>query len=164
VIRSIEGKFSMPDKQEEAEIELVDPTKPGFVDKVTPKKDAKLFLFACTKILKPAQPVTEDQKDYPENIDVPGGPYRTAEKPAETCGSIHFRHAGYTQMLLPYMKPGGVKEVILENRQVMVCVKCKSCFVWDGNQLHDVTHKIDLNAWEKTETEMHKATGPGGEC
>ena len=151
---------------DKSDIELVDPTAPGFVDKVTPKKDGTIFLFSCSKIIKPEDPGTEPPSpDYPNNIEPDKtGPYRTPGKPAVKCEGVHFRHAGYVEMLLPYMKPGGVKEVIVENRQVMVCVKCRSSYVWDGNQMHDITNRIDLNAWETAEVELNKATGPGGEC
>jgi len=49
-------------------------------------------------------------------------------------------------------------------QQVMVCVKCKHSYIWVSEQMYDVTEHVDLNAWEKTEKEAHKATGPGGQC
>lgn len=80
------------------------------------------------------------------------------------CTGSHFRHAGYMKILLPFMKPGMQKSMAVETRQVMVCVKCRKCYIWDGEQMYDVTEKVDLEAWEKAEKELHKATGPGGEC
>jgi hypothetical protein len=80
------------------------------------------------------------------------------------CGRKHFRHAGYMQFLMPYLKPGGEKRVSCEEYRVMVCVACKRSFVWANEQMHDVTDQIDLEAWERTEREAHKATGPGGQC
>lgn len=29
---------------------------------------------------------------------------------------------------------------------------------------YDVTDKIDMDAWDKAERELHRATGPGGQC
>lgn len=80
------------------------------------------------------------------------------------CGHSHFRHAGYMQTFLPYLRPGGKKEMVQESRQVMICVKCKSAYIWVSEQMYDVTDKVDLQAWEETEKEAHKATGPGGQC
>ncbi len=95
----------------------------------------------------------------------------TPKKPDEnmfffkcSCSGIHYRHAGYVKTLIPFIKPGGVKEVVADSRQVMVCVACKNCYVWAGEQMYDVTEQIDLNAWEKAEVELNAATGPGGEC
>lgn len=80
------------------------------------------------------------------------------------CESIHFRHAGYVKNMMPYLKHGGEKKVSVENLQVMVCVKCKGCYVWLFDQMYDVTDNIDLQAWERLEIEAHRATGPGGDC
>jgi hypothetical protein len=82
----------------------------------------------------------------------------------ENCGGIHFRHAGYVEIMLPFMRPGNEKRIGFDSLQVKVCVKCKAAYVWINEQMYDVTDQIDLKAWEKTETEMQKATGPGGEC
>lgn len=81
-----------------------------------------------------------------------------------TCKSIHFRHAGYCNVMLPFLKPGGEKRVALEEYRVMVCVACKKSYVWANEQMWDVSDKIDLKAWAKTEAEAHEATGPGGQC
>jgi len=80
------------------------------------------------------------------------------------CGKSHFRHAGYIKTLLPYLKPGGAKSMVTENQSVMVCVACRKSYVWFDEQMYDVSDKIDLEAWEKAEKELHRATGPGGQC
>lgn len=80
------------------------------------------------------------------------------------CGHTHFRHAGYMQFLIPWMKSDKKRKISKESTQVMVCVKCRSAYVYLNDTFYDVTDKIDLQAWEKTEKEMQKATGPGGEC
>ena len=80
-----------------------------------------------------------------------------------TCGHTHFRHAGYLQMVLPYVSSEG-KRVSKDTHQVMVCIKCKKCYVWVGSQFYDVNSKVDLKAWDEAERELNEATGPGGEC
>ena len=80
------------------------------------------------------------------------------------CGKAHFRHAGYIQTMLPFMRAGNEKRISLEREQVMVCISCKKCYIWVNEQMYDVTDMIDLQAWDKSEKEMHKATGPGGQC
>jgi hypothetical protein len=80
-----------------------------------------------------------------------------------SCGNSHFRHAGYVELMLPFLEPGK-KEVCMQSHQVKVCTKCKKSFAWISGQAYDLTGKIDLEAWERTEKELHKATGPGGEC
>lgn len=80
------------------------------------------------------------------------------------CGGCHFRHAGYVEVMAPFMRPGAEKRVAVESYPVKVCVACKSCYVWLNEQMYDVTDKVDLGAWEKTEREAHAATGPGGQC
>jgi hypothetical protein len=82
----------------------------------------------------------------------------------EGCGGIHFRHAGYIQSLVPFMRAGGEKKLSLENLNVMVCVGCRHCYVWLNEQMYDVTDRIDLDAWQKLEKDAHRATGPGGQC
>lgn len=154
----------MPDNKE---LEQVHPSAPGFVEKITPKAPGEsFFMFKCTK--KMPVPAGEEQKDpepdYPHNLEIEGGPYRTPAKPENLCGNPHFRHAGYVTMFLPYMKPGNQKEIIAENRSVMVCTKCRNCYVWDGTNMFDITNQIDLKAWEKLEKEVIQATGPGGNC
>ena len=81
-----------------------------------------------------------------------------------TCGHKHFRHAGYMKVMAPFMRPGGEKRMAMENHQVMVCVLCKKSYIWINEQMYDVSGEVDLKAWEKTEQEAHKATGPGGQC
>jgi len=80
------------------------------------------------------------------------------------CGGSHFRHAGYMESMAPFIRPGNEKRVSVVSEPVKICVKCKSAFVWINEQMYDVTDQIDLEAWEKTEQEAHKATGPGGQC
>jgi hypothetical protein len=80
------------------------------------------------------------------------------------CGNTHFRHAGYMEFLVPWIKPNKEKKISNDSVQVKICTKCKSAFVYLNDVFYDVTDKIDLKAWEKTEKEMQKATGPGGEC
>lgn len=81
------------------------------------------------------------------------------------CGGVHFRHAGYIETVMPFMRGDDKKSRIApEPLAVKVCVRCRNCYVWFGEHFHDVTKVIDLNAWEKTEKEMQKATGPGGQC
>ncbi len=80
------------------------------------------------------------------------------------CGGVHLRHAGYVKSLVPFIRPGDEKRVDAMDKHVMVCVKCRSCFVWINEQVYDVTDQIDLEAWEKAEAELHQATGPGGQC
>lgn len=80
------------------------------------------------------------------------------------CGNVHFRHAGYVETLMPFIRADRQKTVSCESFGVRVCTKCRHCYVWYNEQMRDVTDLIDLNAWEKTEKEMQKATGPGGEC
>lgn len=115
----------------------VSPNAEGFVEKITPQEPGEnLFLFKCP----------------------------TKHEDGKVCGHVHYRHAGYVKVMLPYLKPGNVKEMIVDNHSVMVCVLCKHCYVWAGGQMYDVTKHIDLTAWEKLEKEMYRATGPGGDC
>ena len=81
-----------------------------------------------------------------------------------TCGNTHFRHAGYIEIAIPFVEAGGERKVTVSSQDVKVCTKCKKCYIWMDRQLYDVTDQIDLEAWEKTEVELHKATGPGGQC
>lgn len=147
-------------------MELISPNQPGFVDRVTPKKPDDLMMLQCQKE-KPRQPndPAPADPDYPGNIEL--GPHRTAQRPAppkNICGGVHFRHAGYVHNMLPFMRSNQEKKVELVNYQVMVCVKCRSSYIWAYDQLYDISEKIDLEAWEKVEKELHKATGPGGQC
>lgn len=82
----------------------------------------------------------------------------------KTCGNAHFRHAGYMEFLIPWVKPNKDKKIQNDSAQVKICTKCKSAYVYMNDVFYDVTDQIDLKAWEKTEKEMQKATGPGGEC
>ena len=80
------------------------------------------------------------------------------------CGNLHFRHAGYMEVLIPYVKTTKEGKIQTESLQVKVCTKCKSCYVYIGDHYYDVTKDINLEAWEETEKTMQKATGPGGDC
>jgi hypothetical protein len=80
------------------------------------------------------------------------------------CGHQHLRHAGYMRVMMPYMESGGEKKMTCEPYQVFICVSCKKASMWYNGQMYDVTDHVDLKAWEKTEKESHKATGPGGQC
>lgn len=81
-----------------------------------------------------------------------------------SCGGEHFRHAGYISTLVPFLRSGGEKRIGLDDYQTKVCVKCRKCYAWINEQMYDVTEHIDLEAWQKAEVELNKATGPGGEC
>lgn len=80
------------------------------------------------------------------------------------CGGQHFRHAGYARIMMPFIETGGEKRMTCDPFQVMVCVSCKRSSIWVNGQMYDVTDRIDLQAWEKTEKEAMAATGPGGQC
>lgn len=80
------------------------------------------------------------------------------------CGNVHFRHAGYVEMLMPFIRADKEKKVSKDSYSVHVCTKCRQCFVWYGEKMRDITALIDLEAWEKAEVELHAATGPGGQC
>jgi len=81
-----------------------------------------------------------------------------------SCGGIHYRHAGYVQIFMPFVKGSKEGDLCKNNEGVYICVKCKKAYVWEDSQQHDVTSLIDLEAWEKLEVETNKATGPGGQC
>ena len=80
------------------------------------------------------------------------------------CGNKHFRHAGYMEFLVPFVKSTKEGKVQTDSLQVKVCTKCRACYVYLDSKFVDVTDEIDLQAWEETEREMQKATGPGGDC
>ncbi len=80
------------------------------------------------------------------------------------CDNVHFRHGGYVEVLVPFMRADKTKNVSKDSLQVMICTKCHTCYVWLNEQMYDVTELIDIEAWEKTERELQKATGPGGNC
>ncbi len=81
-----------------------------------------------------------------------------------SCGGTHFRHAGYMHVLIPFVSPKEGPKVADDARQVQVCVNCKTCYIIHDGKIYDVTKNVDLQAWEKTEKEAFKATGPGGQC
>jgi hypothetical protein len=80
------------------------------------------------------------------------------------CGNIHYRHAGYVEILMPYINADRTKNVSNDSLQVMVCTKCRKSYVWLNQQMYDLSKLIDVQAWEKAEKEMHSNTGPGGQC
>lgn len=84
------------------------------------------------------------------------------------CGKAHWRHAGYIGFLTPFAsvneKTELTKKVALDREQVLICVSCKKAYCWINGQMYDVSSEIDLAAWEKTEADAYRATGPGGEC
>lgn len=80
------------------------------------------------------------------------------------CGGMHFRHAGYVETVCPFIEQGGESRVINDSHAVKVCVKCKTTLVAIGKHMYDISDKIDLEAWNKAEKELHAATGPGGQC
>lgn len=79
-------------------------------------------------------------------------------------GNVHFRHAGYVYPMTPYVDPKRGAQVSSVQTPVMVCTTCKSVLFYFDSKFHDITSHTDLEAWDKTEKEMHKATGPGGDC
>lgn len=80
------------------------------------------------------------------------------------CKGVHFRHAGYLHTTVPYVKANREPEVAKDQCPVIVCVKCRKCYIDVHGQTYDVTDTIDLKAWEKAEKEMYKTTGPDGQC
>ncbi len=80
------------------------------------------------------------------------------------CENIHMRHSGYVEMLMPYIQADKEKKVTKDSHQVMICTNCKKCYIWYSAQMYDITNFIDLEAWDKTEKDMYRATGPGGDC
>lgn len=123
--------------------EQIHPNAPGFKERITPKDpDGSVHFFTCNTVLADA----------------------TATTGEVVCKGVHFRHAGYVEMMLPFMELEGAKRMGVESVHVKICVKCKSAYVWTGRQMFDVTDKVDLRAWEKTEKEAQAATGPGGQC
>jgi hypothetical protein len=83
------------------------------------------------------------------------------------CGNRHFRHAGYMHTAFPWVKTSADEpegKVSNDQKTVMVCTDCKTPFVWNDGKFWDMTGFIDVKIWEKTEVELNKATGPGGEC
>ena len=80
------------------------------------------------------------------------------------CSNLHFRHAGYMEAVMPFVRPDGQKKVSKDSYVVQVCTQCRACYIWLNEQMYDVTEMIDLKAWEKAERELHQATGPGGQC
>lgn len=112
---------------------------------------------------KAIEPIHPDREGFAERV-TPKPPDDNVHFFKCKCGGIHFRHAGYIKSLLPFMRAGGEKRVNVEQLCVQVCVKCRKSYVWLNEQMYEVTNQVDLNAWEKSERELHRATGPGGQC
>ena len=111
------------------------------------------------------QPVHPDNKGFREKIT----PKPLAEEKDVfffkcSCGKCHFRHAGYMEILVPFVRPGDERCVAKETKQVKICVSCRKSYVWINEQMYDVTDLIDVNAWAEFEDEIHDAVGPGGDC
>ena len=134
-----------------------------------------MFLFGKNKkeIKENASSTTTSITKFEEMIhpDKEGFKERITAKSTEdihmfkcSCGKVHFRHAGYIQTMLPFMRAGNEKRISLENHQVMICIGCKKSYIWVNEQMYDVTKHIDLEAWEDFEVEAYKTTGPGGQC
>ena len=102
-----------------------------------------------------------DEKITPKKITDPKSMFMVQ---CPKCEGVHFRHAGYVQMAMPYITASKEKKVAQDSHQVMVCVKCREAYVWYDSQLYNITDLIDLEAWEKAEKELYDCTGPGGEC
>lgn len=114
----------------------------------------------------------EEKKEVSKAVPVqfPISPAKVLDTPEElylftcpNCGGVHFRHAGYLEVQMPLLEPSGPK-VLMDSKPVKLCVKCKHAYISHEFKTWDVTKHIDLEAWEKTEVEAHKATGPGGQC
>lgn len=129
----------MPD--ETSHIMVSATSNKDIADKLTPKKLDPQKMWRCPNTFKGA-----NETD-----------------PEVVCNNVHFRHAGYLSTPLPFVDDEGPR-VAMEHPHVYVCTKCKKCYTWRTGQVYDVTEFIDLKAWEKTEKEMHAATGPGGQC
>jgi len=80
------------------------------------------------------------------------------------CGAVHFRHAGYIEILMPFMRADKTKNVSKDGVEVNICVKCRRSYIWVNEQMYEVSDLIDVKAWEKFEKVAHKATGPGAQC
>lgn len=84
--------------------------------------------------------------------------------PTPACGGIHFRHAGYLEVLMPIVDPRDGAKVYADSEPVKICVKCKRAHIMYKGKIIDVTDNIDLSAWINTELKAQNATGPGGQC
>lgn len=80
------------------------------------------------------------------------------------CKGVHFRHAGYVELMMPFIRADKTKNVASSSEDVKVCVKCFRCYVWFNEQMYEVTNLIDIEAWVKAEAKLNKMTGPGGQC
>lgn len=80
------------------------------------------------------------------------------------CGKPHFRHAGYMEVMTPFVDAKNGAMLSVDSKPVKICVSCKAAHIMVDGQIIDVTEQIDLKAWAKTEVEAQEATGPGGQC
>jgi hypothetical protein len=80
------------------------------------------------------------------------------------CKNVHFRHAGYLEMLLPFIRADKKEGVDAQSYSVKICTNCRHSYIWYNEQMYDVTKLIDVEAWARTERELQLATGPGGDC
>lgn len=123
-------------------------------------------------VRKKVEDVGRIVKAVPARPMIPTPPVKTLHHPEElnlfacpNCGKVHFRHAGYLETALPYQDNTSANpKVATDERHVKICVSCKHAYITYDAKIWDVTKFIDLEAWEKTEKEAHKATGPGGQC
>jgi len=120
-------------------------TKEEFKEKLIPKtlEEKNLMIFKC-----PNKIIRQEEGDPIE----------------EVCGNAHFRHSAYITVLLPFVIGDGEKKIQKDQEQVLVCTKCKSCYIWYNGQVYDVTDQVDLDAWRKLEREHDGPFGPGGNC
>lgn len=139
---------------------MTEPPKPESDDDGTPEEQLELATLASALA---AISIAPDQPGFKERVTPKKLPEDVFLYKCE-CGNIHFRHAGYVEVMLPFMRPGSEKRMIMDATQVMICVNCKKGYIWLNEQLYDVTEHIDLSAWERTEREAQHATGPGGQC
>jgi hypothetical protein len=102
-----------------------------------------------------------DQKVKPKQV---GDPKDLFMFQCPECNGVHFRHAGYVEMMMPFIRADKSKNVATSSEGVKVCVKCFKCYVWFNEQMYEVTDLIDVKAWIKAEEKLNKMTGPGGQC
>lgn len=112
------------------------------------------------KVGKDNLPKGLQQKDFTQKLD-------TADIfiiKCLVCGKVHFRHAGYLEVMTPYVDAKLGKMLSVDSKPVKICVSCKAAHVIVDGKVIDITEQIDLKSWERTEVEAHKAVGPGGNC
>jgi len=81
------------------------------------------------------------------------------------CGGYHSRHAGYFTTKSAYKNADErAGSTFTTNIPVHICVNCKTPIASIGGVVYDVSKHVDVKAWEKTEKQAYKTTGPGGQC